>query len=140
MCRYGTIVVAVFLGMCLLVGRGQDDAQKAGKKVLPDAVQEAQTPRKAAVKRPEQKKSEHDKSDIFKEAEAPASSPAIDKQPEGGRMTGFEFYRDPLGAKKLGMTFEEIMKADVEAKPKVMAALWKPLKRRLPTRCSTASA
>jgi cytochrome c peroxidase len=36
-------------------------------------------------------------------------------------MNGFDFYRDPLGAMKPGMTFEEVYKAAVAAKPKLMA-------------------
>jgi hypothetical protein len=34
-------------------------------------------------------------------------------------MTGFDFYRDPLGAMKPGTTFEEIYKAAVANKPEV---------------------
>ena len=45
-------------------------------------------------------------------------------------MLGFDFYRDPLGAMKPGMTFEEIYKADVAAKPKVMATQRKLLESR----------
>jgi cytochrome c peroxidase len=121
----------LFAGGYWLGVSGGENGQKAPpKKVLPDAVQEAQTPRPVAITRPEQKKSQHDESDVFKETNAPSSSPAIDKQPEGGRMTGFEFYRDPLGAKKPMTTPEEIMKADIEAKPKVMAAQKKLLESR----------
>ena len=36
-------------------------------------------------------------------------------------MTGFDFYRDPLGAMKPGTTFEEVYKAAVANKPNVMA-------------------
>ena len=36
-------------------------------------------------------------------------------------MTWFDFYRDPLGAMKPGMTFEDVYKAGVADKPKVMA-------------------
>jgi cytochrome c peroxidase len=86
-----------------------------------DAIEEAQTPKTVQVTRPEQKKSKHDLSDHFKETEAPPSSPALQTQPEQGKMNGFEFYRDPLGSKQPGMTLAEIMKMDIEAKPKVMA-------------------
>jgi cytochrome c peroxidase len=37
-------------------------------------------------------------------------------------MNGFDFMRDPLGAKEPKQTFEEIFRMDVEAKPQVMAA------------------
>ena len=58
------------------------------------------------------------------------SSAALADQPEQGGILGFDFYRDPLGAKKPGTTFEEIKKADVAAKPKVMAAQRKLLESR----------
>ncbi|MCC6493878.1 MAG: cytochrome B6 [Pirellulales bacterium] len=45
---------------------------------------------------------------------------ALNNQPEQGKITGFDFYIDPLNAKQPGQAFEEIMKADVEAKPGVM--------------------
>ena len=45
-------------------------------------------------------------------------------------MPGFDFYRDPLGAMKPGMTFEEVYKAGVAAKPKVMATQRKLLESR----------
>ena len=45
-------------------------------------------------------------------------------------MTGFDFYRDPLGAMKPGMTFEEVYKAAVADKPKVLARQKKLLESR----------
>ena len=45
-------------------------------------------------------------------------------------MKGFDFRRDPLNAKKPMMTFEEIMKEDIAAKPKVMAPQRKLLESR----------
>jgi cytochrome c peroxidase len=86
-----------------------------------DAVSEAQTPRAVPAERPEQKKSDHDRSDRFAAPKAMPSSPAFDNQPEKGQIQGFDFYRDPLGAKRPMQTFEEIMHADVAIKAKVMA-------------------
>ena len=91
---------------------------------------EAQTPRKVAEKRPEQKKTEHDRSAIFAAPKAPESSRALEGQPEKGQITGFDFYRDPLNAKKPMQTAEEIMKDDIAMKPKVMAAQKKLLESR----------
>lgn len=101
-------------------------AQTGVKKKSPppaarDAIVEAQTPRPATATRPEQKLSTHDKSDVFSGDKSPAASPAIDKQLDGGRFEGFDFARDPFGSKKPKTTFDEMMKADVDAKPKVMA-------------------
>jgi cytochrome c peroxidase len=85
-----------------------------------DAVVEAQTTRDVPVTRPEQRKTDHDRSDIFKSTNAKPSSPALDNQPEQGKINGFDFARDPLNAKKPMTTFEEIMKEDVNLKAKVM--------------------
>src|SRR5688572_16546935 len=86
-----------------------------------DAIQEAQTVREAATTRPEQRLSEHDRSDRFKADAAPVSTPVLNDQPDKGRIPGFDFVRDPLNALKPGQTFEESMKADIAAKPNVMA-------------------
>ena len=81
-----------------------DDRRKAPA----DAVEAAQSVRKVPQERPEQRKSKHDQSDKFDAAQAQPVSPAFDDQPEKGRITGFDFYRDPLNAKKPVIeTFEE---------------------------------
>jgi cytochrome c peroxidase len=85
-----------------------------------DAVVDAQTTKDVPVTRPEQRKTEHDLSDIFKAPSAESSSPALNNQPEQGKMLGFDFARDPLNSKRPMMTFEEIMKEDVAIKPNVM--------------------
>jgi len=86
-----------------------------------DAVQEVQQPRPVPETRPEQRKTEHDRSSVFDRATPAPSSPALSSQPDGGRMQGFDFARDPLGAKKPMQSFEETMREDVAAKPGVMA-------------------
>jgi len=95
-----------------------------------DAVVEAQTHRPVPADRPEQKKSEHDLSDRFAAPKAMPSSPVFKGQPEQGMIDGFDFYRDPLNSKRPMMTFEEIMRADVAMKPKVMDDQRKLLARR----------
>ena len=85
------------------------------------AVQEVQQPRPVPETRPEQRKTEHDRSSVFDRATPAPSSPALSSQPDGGRMQGFDFARDPLGAKKPMQSFEETMREDVAAKPGVMA-------------------
>src|SRR4051794_27569859 len=64
----------------------------------PDAVAEAQTPREVPSDRPEQKQTEHDRSEKFFPPNVPPSSKALEDQPEQGRMKGFDFARDSLGA------------------------------------------
>src|SRR4051812_37462097 len=77
--------------------RGQDKA--AAPKPRADAVQDVQTPRDAPMTRPEQQKNEHDQSKVFAGAAAPPASTAFKDQPDQGKVTGFDFSRDPLGAK-----------------------------------------
>jgi cytochrome c peroxidase len=95
-----------------------------------DAVVDAQTPKQVPAERPEQKKTAHDLSDVFGASKALPSSEALGDQPEHGGMTGFDFYRDPLGAMKPGTTFEEIYQSGVANKPKVMARQRKLLENR----------
>jgi cytochrome c peroxidase len=96
----------------------------------PDAVEEAQTAHRGNATRPEQQKTDHDRSDVFSATKAPASSEALPSQPEGGQMTGFDFRRDPLNSKRPMQSAKEIMEADIAAKPKVMADQRKLLETR----------
>jgi hypothetical protein len=61
--------------------------EKAGKKSHKtyDAVEDAQTPREVARERPEQQKSDHDRSDIFTPKRALPSSEALVNQADEGR-------------------------------------------------------
>jgi cytochrome c peroxidase len=105
-------------------------AQNPQKQQPPDAVLRAQQPSPVPVTRPEQKKTEHDQSGIFDASRANPSSPVFSQQPKQGRITGFDFYRDPLNAEKPNQDPEEIMKQEIANKPKVMAAQQKLLERR----------
>src|SRR5262249_58915500 len=60
----------------------------------------------------------------------PLASRAFEDQPEKGMFKGFDFRRDPLNSKKPKMTLDQIMKEDVEAKPKVMETQKKLLESR----------
>lgn len=113
--------------------RAQEQPRTKGQdqpRVLPDAIEEAQTPRPVKRARPEQQLTEHDQSERFLPSNAPNSSPVLPTQPDKGQIPGFDFARDPLNAKHPMMTFEEIMRMDVEAKPGVMAAQRKLLMAR----------
>lgn len=88
---------------------------------LPDAVQDAQTPRSAPETRPEQRKTEHDRSGVFNAGAAAPVSSVLKNQPKEGKISGFDFFRDPLNADRPGLTFEEIMAKESAAKSKVMA-------------------
>jgi cytochrome c peroxidase/peptidoglycan hydrolase-like protein with peptidoglycan-binding domain len=95
-----------------------------------EAVQEAQTPRLVPQDRPEQQRSVHDRSDRFQATQAQPSSPAFADQPDEGKVLGFDFSRDPLNAKRPMQTFDDVMQADVQAKPGIMAAQQQLLERR----------
>src|ERR1700730_5216423 len=95
-----------------------------------DAIAVAQTPKEAPMERPEQKKTAHDLSDVFDPSNALPSSEALIDQQDRGQILGFDFYRDPLGAMKPGMTFEDFFKAGVANKPKVTATQRKLLESR----------
>src|SRR5439155_1050756 len=97
------------------------ESQEATRSQAPrDAVEDAQKPQPASTARPEQRKTEHDLAP-FSPADAPPSSNAFKDQPDQGQVKGFDFARDPLDAKRPGQTAEEITKADIAARPQVMA-------------------
>jgi cytochrome c peroxidase len=108
----------VLLLVCAVIVRSQQAPPRGAR---PEAVQDAQIPRTVPVERPEQQKSTHDRSPLFLAPQAVPSSQALAGQPEEGKVLGFDFYRDPLNAKQPMQTFDEVMQADVAAKPQVMA-------------------
>src|SRR4051812_13188495 len=97
-------------------------AGPAPQPAMFDAVADAQMPREVPATRPEQQKTEHDRTVGEKARNAPPASPALKNQPKEGKITGFDFYRDPLNADHPGQTLEEIMQKESAAKPNVMAA------------------
>jgi len=114
---FGLIVTAVTLAAA---ANQPPPEQRRETGRLPDAVQDAQTPRAANADRPELRQSDQDKSDKFTAPKAMPINPALNAQPQQGKVAGFEFYRDPLDAKRPMQTFEETMKLDVAAKGLVM--------------------
>ncbi|HEY7312871.1 MAG TPA: cytochrome B6 [Gemmataceae bacterium] len=126
------VILAVLAGGVLLLLRsatGQIRNSLLSRRPH-DAFVDAQTPREVPVERPEQKKTAHDRSDIFAPSKAQPSSEALTNQAEHGQMNGFDFYRDPLGAMKPGTTFEENYRVAVAEKPKVMTRQRKLLESR----------
>jgi cytochrome c peroxidase len=105
-----------FAGFLFAAGKSESQAPKPN----PDAVEAAQEANPVERTRPEQKLSEHDKSDIFLAPNAKPSSRAFETQPDKGSVKGFDFYRDPLDAKKPMQTFDETMIQDKKDKPKIM--------------------
>lgn len=111
---FGTSIVVATLMAGGTPGNAQDGAGQPR-----DAVAQAQDPRPVPVTRAEQRLSAHDES-VIRTQKAQPLSPAFRNQPDDGRILGFDFARDPLNAKEPMQTFEEIMRADVAAKPNVM--------------------
>jgi cytochrome c peroxidase len=119
-----TTAAVILAGTCLALSQGHEGEARL------DAIAEAQTAKDAPMERPEQRKTPHDLSDIFKSSNASPSSEALINQQDHGEMPGFDFYRDPLGAMKPGMTFEDIYKAGVANKAEVMATQRRLLENR----------
>jgi len=122
--RFGSVVpfsLGLFAGSVLLIAlpAGPDKPKKTEK--VRDPAADATAVREVPIERPEQQLTEHDKADVFDPAKPAPITPALKKQPNQGRITGFDFARDPLGAPKPFTTFEEVMKKESAAKAKVMA-------------------
>ena len=109
---------------------GQNENVPGASTPSGDAVLNAQTVRDVPATRPEQKKNEHDRSNVFDAQNAMPASPAFNNQPDKGKVSGFDFARDPFNAKKPMQTFEETMKADIADRPKVMRTQQELLQRR----------
>src|SRR3954451_23132398 len=105
-------------------------AQNNAPRPQRDAVEQAQRPSPVKPTRPEQRKSPHDNSDVFDPARAEAVSPDFQTQPKQGKVSGFDFARDPLNADRPMQKPEEIMQKETAAKPGVMAAQRKLLEQR----------
>lgn len=98
-------------------------AAPPGVAALQDAVEEAQTPREVPVTRPEQVKTPHDlDAAFFSAGSAPDAAQGLAGQPQKGQITGFDFYLDPLDAKRPNQSPDELRKQAEGERPAVMAA------------------
>ncbi|MBL8497434.1 cytochrome B6 [Nitrosomonas sp. JL21] len=95
-----------------------------------DAVQEAQTVQSAPNPSKEQKKSEHDRSEVFSPSKAAPITVDLNNQIDKGKATGFDFSRDPFNASKPKQTFDEVMKKDIAERDEVMKTQQKLLQSR----------
>src|SRR5262245_36829873 len=116
-------VLKTLFALCMLAAWGMTSVsfQKTSQQPT-DAIQGAQKPTPTADTRPEQNRSDHDRSSIMAAPAADPSSPVFRTQPNAGRITGFDFYRDPLNADHPLVKFEEIMKKESANKAAVMKA------------------
>src|SRR5262249_32586576 len=117
------------LGLLVVIAAAQN-SNPAPAQAPRDAVVEAQTTKEVQAERPEQKKTEHDLSNIFAPSEAMPTTQALKDQTDQRQVLGFDLYKDAVGAMKPGITFAEIYKTLVAAKPNVMATQRKLLESR----------
>ena len=119
-----TLSVVCVLAICVLTALSlQQDPQTSGtKKQSTDVVEAAQKPGTVATNRPEQRKTDHDRSALFNASNSEPSSPVFRNQPKAGRVSGFDFYRDPLNADRPFMVFDDIMNKESANKAAVMKA------------------
>jgi cytochrome c peroxidase len=118
---------AAILISCWLSSVG---AQQNTPPVATDAIGTAQQPSAVQAARPEQQKTAHDLSDIFNATSAKSSSSTTNDQPKQGKITGFDFYRDPLNADRPNQPPDEIVQKETASKAAVMAAQRALLERR----------
>src|SRR6185295_4334236 len=67
--------------------------QESRQEAPRDAVLEGQTTKSVSPIRPEQRKTDHDRSAIFDARNAPSSADALKAQAKEGKATGFDFSR-----------------------------------------------
>jgi len=125
--RMAMVVSGMLLGSCAVAFA---EAPADSSRRANDAVFDAQTPRTVRSDRPEQKKTDHDRSDTFYAPKATAVSPSVKDQPKEGKISGFDFYRDPLNADQPFQKPEDIMKKEMAGKAGVMDAQKALLERR----------
>lgn len=116
--------------LCAPAGAQNQGRQAQSPKPDPDAVQAAQTVAKKPPERPEQQMTPEDRSSKFDPNNASPNSPATRAQPMEGKISGFDFYRDPLNADHPQKTFDEIMRMESAAKAGVMEAQRRLLEHR----------
>src|SRR5438270_10107627 len=130
--RSGTreVLARIDAAILILCWVASSSAQQPSPPASSDAVTAGQQPSAVQTSRPEQKKTAHDLSDVFKAGNAKPSSPVVDDQPKQGKISGFDFYRDPLNADRPNQSPEEIVQKETANKAAVMAAQRGLLERR----------
>src|SRR4051794_5522195 len=118
-----TVIVMVVLGSVRLAAQ-QEVPAKARTKAAAKAAQkpadpaaEATAVRAVPADRPEQQLSGHDRSDVFDWKKPAPLTDAFKGQPKEGRLSGYDFARDPLNADAPFTTFEEVMKKESAMRP-----------------------
>jgi len=128
--RQGILCLAIAgVGLAVFI---PDFARSQDRKQDPpaDAVTSAQSHNLVRMERPEQIKTDHDRSDIFDDKKAKPDSDAFKPQPKEGKISGFDFYKDPLNSDKPGMAPEEILAKESAGKGQIMEGQRKFLESR----------
>jgi hypothetical protein len=126
-------ILIVYCGNVLFTASAQTPSLTADQRQQQsrlDAVVRAQEPVPIQMKRPEQQKTAQDNSNVFDELQAKPSSPAFRNQPEAGKTSGFDFYRDPLNADRPYEDPDAIRQKLAADKPRVMEIQRKLLESR----------
>jgi cytochrome c peroxidase len=124
------LAVAGLMGISLLAAVAQTPSKPpAGQRPF-DPAAEAVRVREVPADRPEQRVTEHDRSPAFDATKPAPLTPDFKGQPKEGRITGFDFSRDPLNADKPFTTIEDVMAKETAQRPAVMAAHRKLLETR----------
>src|SRR3954453_10420312 len=124
---------ALLIASCPMHSPGQTGSARdqAPAQTRPhDPAAEATAVRGAPADRPEQRVTDHDRSDAFDPRKPAPVSNALKGQPKEGRITGFDFARDPLNANKPFTTFEEVKSNESASRTSVTAAQRKLLESR----------
>jgi hypothetical protein len=125
--------VLALLAISALWVVAQENAQPRPRDTVADAQDQKNAPEHSQpvpMRRPEQDKTEHDRSDLFLAPNAKPSSPVFKGQAKEGKNSGFDFYRDPLNAGMPNQSPDAIMKQLEADRPKVMDAQRKLLESR----------
>lgn len=118
---YGVVALVTTSLVGWHIASGWAETSRA-KPPPPDAIARAQQTSPVAVTRPEQRKTAHDLSDIFNVHKAEPASPVFLGQPKQGRVSGFDFFRDPLNADRPYEDPAAIMRRESANKKNVMSA------------------
>jgi cytochrome c peroxidase len=103
--------------------RNRTDVNRtAEKRAVADPAAEAVEVRDVERSRPEQQITDHDRSAAFDPSKPAPIDAALKNQAKEGRITGFDFARDPLNADKPFTTFEEVIQKESAARAAVTAA------------------
>jgi cytochrome c peroxidase len=101
-----------------------------GTTAVRDPAADAIAVQQVPMERPEQQITKHDQSPAFDITKPAPINDALKTQPKAGRITGFDFARDPLNSDKPFTTFEEVFQKESAARPQVTAAQRKLLESR----------